>query len=100
MNEYRYYPLVWFFLIGAILPIPPYFLAKRYPRSFWRYVHIPVSLNALSIVPPATGINFSSWFLVGFIFQWFIRRFHFRWWMRCKSAYPLSSRKAKLTFLS
>jgi hypothetical protein len=27
-------------------------------------------------------INYSSWLIVGFIFNWFMRRFHFRWWMR------------------
>ena len=88
-NCISYYPIVWFFLIGALLPIPFYFLARRFPRSFLRYVHIPVALNALSIVPPASGINYSSWIVVGAIFQWFIRRFHFRWWMRYN--YLLSS---------
>ncbi|KAH9050471.1 OPT-domain-containing protein [Lactarius hengduanensis] len=77
-----YYPIVWFFLIGAALPVPFYYLARRYPRSAWRYVHIPVSLVGANTVPPANGLNFSSWILVGFVFQWFMRRFHFRWWMR------------------
>ncbi|KAH9178904.1 OPT-domain-containing protein [Lactarius sanguifluus] len=79
---FSYYPIVWFFLIGAALPIPFYYLARRYPRSAWRYVHIPVSLVGANTVPPANGLNFSSWILVGFVFQWFMRRFHFRWWMR------------------
>jgi hypothetical protein len=73
---------VWFFIIGALAPIPFYFLARRYPRSPWRYVHIPVALVGFDAVPPLTGLNFTSWFMVGFIFQWFMRRFHFRWWMR------------------
>ncbi|KAN0134939.1 OPT domain containing protein [Lactarius tabidus] len=77
-----YYPFVWFFIIGALAPIPFYFLARRYPRSPWRYVHIPVALVGFDAVPPLTGLNFTSWFMVGFIFQWFMRRFHFRWWMR------------------
>ncbi|KAI0257320.1 OPT-domain-containing protein [Lactifluus subvellereus] len=77
-----YYPLVWFFLIGALLPIPFYYLARRYPRSRWRYVNIPVVLAAPNMVPPANGMNFGSWILVGCFFQWFMRRFHFRWWMR------------------
>jgi hypothetical protein len=33
-------------------------------------------------MPPATGINYASWGIVGFIFNYFIRRHHFRWWMR------------------
>jgi len=74
--------MLWFFLIGALLPIPFYYLARRRPRSFWRYVNIPVALVAPSCVPPVTGVNFSSWLIAGFAFQWFMRRFHFRWWMR------------------
>ncbi|KAI0274879.1 OPT-domain-containing protein [Gloeopeniophorella convolvens] len=77
-----YYPLVWFFLIGAVLPIPFYYLARRYPRSPWRYVHIPVALAGVDNVPPANGVNFAAWIITGCIFQWFVRRFHFRWWMR------------------
>lgn len=32
--------------------------------------------------PPCTGMQFTSWFIVGGIFQGFMRRRHFRWWMR------------------
>ncbi|KAH9986091.1 OPT oligopeptide transporter [Russula compacta] len=77
-----YYSLIWFFAIGVVLPIPFYYLARRYPRSFWRYVIIPVVLNSPGNVPPANGIMFMSSLIVGFIFQWFMRRFHFRWWLR------------------
>ncbi|KDQ54878.1 hypothetical protein JAAARDRAFT_37990 [Jaapia argillacea MUCL 33604] len=77
-----YYPLVYFFLIGAIAPIPFYFLARRYPHSFWRYINMPVFFAGVGALPPASGINYSAWALVGFIFQYWMRRFHFRWWMR------------------
>ena len=80
---------MYWFLIGALLPIPFYILARRYPTSFWRYVNIPVCFAGLAVLPPATGINFASFFVVGAIFQWFIRRRHFRWWMRYN--YLLSS---------
>jgi hypothetical protein len=30
------------------------------------------------LMPPATGINYSSWAMTGFIFQYWIRRRHFR----------------------
>ncbi|KAF9023394.1 OPT superfamily oligopeptide transporter [Hymenopellis radicata] len=75
-------PLLWFFLVGILLPIPPYLLARRFPRSFWRYINIPVVLSGVAAVPPASGLNFVSWGIVGFIFNYYIRRFHFRWWMR------------------
>jgi len=77
-----YNPLLWFFLVGAVTPIPFYFLARRFPLSFWRYVNIPVFFAGVGAMPPATGINYSSWIITGFTFQWWMRRFHFRWWMR------------------
>ena len=73
-----YSPLLWFFLIGAVLPIPFYYLARKYPLSYWRFVNVPVMFAGIGVMPPATGINFSSWFTVGAIFQYFMRRFHFR----------------------
>jgi hypothetical protein len=79
---FSYYPMTWFFLIGAVLPIPFYYLARRNPRSLWRYVNIPLALNAPNNVPPFNGANIGSWALVGFFFQFFVRRYHFRWWMR------------------
>ncbi|KAG8220066.1 OPT oligopeptide transporter [Butyriboletus roseoflavus] len=77
-----YSPLLWFFFFGAVLPIPFYYLARRFPLSYWRYINIPVFFTGIGFMPPATGINYVSWFVVGFIFQWFMRRYHFRWWMR------------------
>jgi len=81
-NSSRYYAAIWFLLIGAVSPIPFYFLARKYPRSLFRYVNIPVVWVGPTGAPPATGINFSSWLLVGFIFQYYLRRFRFMWWMR------------------
>ncbi|KAE8259388.1 hypothetical protein A4X13_0g1043 [Tilletia indica] len=75
-----YSQLLWFFLVGALLPIPTYFLAKKYPRSWLRYVAWPVIFTATGNLPPATGINYASWALVGFFFQYYLRRKHFGWW--------------------
>ncbi|KAJ3558412.1 hypothetical protein NM688_g940 [Phlebia brevispora] len=77
-----YNPVLYFMLICVFLPIPFYLLARRYPYSRWRYVNIPVALSAAFYFPPTTGMQFTSWFIAGAIFQWFVRRFHFRWWMR------------------
>jgi hypothetical protein len=79
---HRFHPLFYFFLVGAVAPIPFYFLARRYPLSFWRYVNMPVFFAGVGAIPVASGINYSSWILTGFIFQWFLRRFHIHWWMR------------------
>lgn len=39
-------------------------------------------LNAVTYIPPATGINYSSWFAVGFLFQYYVRRRNFAWWSK------------------
>ncbi|KAG9026338.1 hypothetical protein FRB95_008983 [Tulasnella sp. JGI-2019a] len=77
-----YYPTLYFFVIGAVLPIPFYFLARAFPRSWFKYVNIPVAFTGIGNLPPSAGINYSSWAAVGFVFQYWIRRRHFHWWSR------------------
>jgi len=84
-----FYGLVWFFLIGAFLPVIPYMMTKKYPRSFWRYINFPVIFSGTGAIPPATAINYIPWAIVGFIFQFVIRRRHFAWW--AKYNYVLSA---------
>lgn len=33
-----YYPLVYFFLVGAIAPVIPWALSRRYPNSIFKYI--------------------------------------------------------------
>ncbi|KAJ9098838.1 hypothetical protein QFC20_005892 [Naganishia adeliensis] len=70
----------WFWLIGAVVPIPTYFLAKRYPKSFWRYVNWPVIFSGVLLMPPYLPINFLSYCYVGFLTQYLWRRRHFSSW--------------------
>lgn len=77
-----YYPEVYALLFGAFLPIPLWIWQRRYPTSWIRYINTPLVLTSISSIPPATGINYSSWFLMGFIFQYVIRRRSFAWWSK------------------
>ncbi|TDL15748.1 OPT oligopeptide transporter [Rickenella mellea] len=77
-----YYGLVFFFLIGAILPVISYIIHLKYPNSFIRYVNFPVIFSGTGAIPPATAFNYVPWTIVGFIFQYFIRRRHFSWWTK------------------
>ena len=77
-----YHPQVYALIIGTFLPFPFWFWQRRYPQSWVRWVSTPVILNGVSSIPPATGINYSSWFLVGFVFQYLIRKRNFAWWTK------------------
>ncbi|KAJ7647777.1 OPT oligopeptide transporter protein-domain-containing protein [Roridomyces roridus] len=77
-----YHPQLYALLVGAFLPLPFWFWQRRYPNSWVKYISTPVILNGVSGIPPATGINYSSWFAVGAIFQYFIRKRNFAWWSK------------------
>ncbi|EPQ50620.1 small oligopeptide transporter [Gloeophyllum trabeum ATCC 11539] len=77
-----YYALTWFFLIGALAPIIPWALTRKYPNSFWKYVNMPVIFTGTGLIPPASAVNYVPWAIVGFIFQYVIRRRHFAWWTK------------------
>ena len=61
--------MLWGLLVGALIPLPFWYLTRRYPNSWFRFINTPVGLLAVTMVPAATGINFSCWFIVAFIFR-------------------------------
>jgi len=77
-----YYALVFFFLIGAITPVIPWAITRRYPNSWLKYVNFPVIYSGTGAIPPASAVNYIPWAIVGFIFQFVIRRRHFGWWSK------------------
>ncbi|TEB38095.1 OPT superfamily oligopeptide transporter [Coprinellus micaceus] len=74
---------------GSSSPSPSGSGGRRYPNSWVKWVSTPVVLNGVSWIPPATGINYSSWFAVGVVFQYVVRKKNFAWWS--KFNYVLSS---------
>ena len=75
-----YRPLVWAFLIGAVAPIGVYIMGRRHKKSIWQKVNLPVLFGSLSWIPPATGLNFSVWAVVCFVFNSVLRRRASAWW--------------------
>ncbi|KAJ6486438.1 OPT oligopeptide transporter protein-domain-containing protein [Mycena vitilis] len=67
-----YNPLLYGFLFGAIAPIPFYFLARRYPLSYWRYINIPVFCGGVGSIPAASAYNYAAWAVTGFVFNFVI----------------------------
>ncbi|KAG0042683.1 hypothetical protein BGZ83_000184 [Gryganskiella cystojenkinii] len=77
-----YNAINYFFLIGFILPIPFYFLKKRFPGSWMDNIHVPIILSATGMMPPASAYHYTNWLAVGFAFQYFMRRYHSAWHLR------------------
>ncbi|KAL6718233.1 hypothetical protein ACLMJK_004321 [Lecanora helva] len=76
-----YRNLVWGFGIGFVAPIIIWLVGRRRPSgSVWRKINLPVLFGSLSWIPPATGLNFSSWALVCFLFNSHLRRRAPAWW--------------------
>lgn len=78
-----YRPLIWAFPFGALVPVLVWAIGKREGASnIWRKINFPVLFGSLSWIPPATGLNFSVWALVCFVFNYAIRRRHGDWWKK------------------
>ena len=78
-----YSPLLFGFIIGALLPIPPWFLMKKYPHIKWlKHIHFPIMLSATAMMPPAPPGSYPSWLIAGFIFNYVLLRYAKSWWKR------------------
>lgn len=74
-----YHPTVYGFLVGAILPIPIWMLAKwRYPKL--RHVFIPSFLIGGLYWAPFNLTFLIPGMYLGYVFQVYIKKRHFEWW--------------------
>lgn len=77
-----YRPMLWFFLIGLVLPIA-FWLGDRYfPRLGLNKVHVPAVFASTASIPPATAANYMAWGVVGLVFNGYVKRRFRGWWMR------------------
>lgn len=72
----------YFWVIGAILPVIQWFVARRYPRSIARYIFFPAMFGVGGMIPPATVWYLTNWLLVGWLFNVFIMKRYPGWWSR------------------
>lgn len=77
-----YRPLVWAFAVGAVLPIPLWLYARKRKDSIVRKINLPVLFGSLGWIPPATGLNFSVWALVCYVFNYLIKNRAQAWWAK------------------
>lgn len=77
-----YRPMLWFFLIGALLPVIFWAADYYFPRLRLRKVHLPAVFASTASIPPATAANYITWGVVGVVFNGWIKRRWRGWWMR------------------
>ncbi|TPX17527.1 uncharacterized protein E0L32_003170 [Thyridium curvatum] len=70
----------YFWLVGAALPVIFYALVKWARFKPARHLSAPIMLGAMGWLPPATPLSFSSWAIVGLVFNHGIRRRWGGWW--------------------
>ncbi|OJD29836.1 opt family small oligopeptide transporter [Diplodia corticola] len=85
----RYSGLLHMFWLGALLPLATWAALRRHagtPAAWWarwlRHASWPLLLGGTANIPPATGINFTAWFLVGAAFNGVARRRRPAWWAK------------------
>ncbi|CAF3487323.1 unnamed protein product [Rotaria sp. Silwood1] len=85
-----YFPLLFGLLVGLVLPIISWLLWKKFPNIKWlALIHFPIILVATNSIPPAPASEYTTWFLVGFIFNFILYRYAHAWWE--KYAYVFSA---------
>lgn len=77
-----YGPTLWGFLIGAVLPVPFYFLAKRFPNSWVRQIHIPVLLSGALNLAPYNMTYLTTCIWVAWLFNVYIKKRYPGWWQK------------------
>ncbi|KAG0203913.1 hypothetical protein BGX28_003965 [Mortierella sp. GBA30] len=77
-----YYPIVWFFFIGFLIPVPFYLLSLKYPNSWVKDVNMAAFMLGGGPFPPAGASIMPTWALIGFVFNFVIKRRHFGWWSK------------------
>lgn len=92
----NYSAILWFFLLGALAPIPIHVLRHykfnkhfntktnfgKIMNKFLSELSVPLFFSGATNIPAATGINYTTWSLVGFIFNYFLRHKASIWWRK------------------
>ncbi|KAF4448200.1 OPT family small oligopeptide transporter [Fusarium austroafricanum] len=77
-----YSSLQWFWLVGAVTPVITWLLARKWPRSIWRYVSTPLIYGGAGMLPPASVYIYLCWGMVGAFFNRFVKRRYTGWWLQ------------------
>jgi len=70
----------YFWLIGAGSTFLVWLVARKYPRTWARYIYTPAIFSASGMIPPATCYKMLCYVIVGLLFNFWIRRRWPNWW--------------------
>lgn len=70
----------YFWLLGAGSTVAVWLVARRYPRTWIRYIYMPAVFSASGLIPPATCYKMLCYVIVGLFFNVFIKRRAAGWW--------------------
>jgi hypothetical protein len=106
----RYSSLLHFFWIGALTPVVTWYAYKKTGKKIFKDINWPLFFVGTYNVPPATGkfgvlcvcrrreililctgINYTSWALVNWIFNGYIKKNFFAWWTKYNVRIPAFS---------
>lgn len=76
----EYFPILYSFLIGFLLPVPFYFISRYFP--FLKKIHIPLILSSIALLPPIFPLQYPSWFLLATVFNYYLLNYKLGWWSR------------------
>lgn len=78
-----YSGLLHLFWIGPVLVIITWTLQKKFPdNKYFSNINWIVFFGATRNYPPATGLNYTAGFIVGFIFNYLIKKKWSAWWLK------------------
>ncbi|KAG6527164.1 hypothetical protein ZIOFF_009258 [Zingiber officinale] len=72
-----------FALIGFFLPIPIWLLSHKYPEKKWiSLINFQIIFHASILIPFGGTVSYSSWFIIGILFNYFIYHKRKEWWTK------------------
>lgn len=69
-------------LIGLLVPLPFYFLHRRYPKRGFNYIITPVICWYLGYLSAGINSSILVFFAVGFFFQFYVRKRYPGWFLK------------------
>lgn len=78
----RYAWVLWFFLVGALVPIAHFAWCKYRPKTWVKRFDPILFFGGAAMIPGVTGYNFSCWFVTAAVFNYFIHRKYTDWWRK------------------